>query len=161
LRDRSPFILLLILTLIFAPLGVAYSQNRSPVITDWWVEVDYYDYWDNCYGDYCDEYAVIKGRVEAYDPDGDRVFYTWYVDGMEADYGDSLWYEVWSEGEYEIYVKVEDEYGLSTWAGPRYVKVDFDWWCGGGCSSVSGSRFNSMGLLLLLGAVAIPLLRRG
>jgi len=157
LRVKKLFILLFVLTIsILAPLRTASSQNRVPIITGFWLDVDYYCFWP-----YCEEYAVIKGWVEAYDPDGDYIFYTWYVNGREAGFGDSLWYEVWYEGKYEIYVKVEDEYGLSTWVGPRYVKVDFDWWCGGGCS-VSSSKAEGMGLvLLLLGIFTIPMLRRG
>lgn len=147
--------LLVIVTLILNMHLVAYAQNQAPVITELWIDVDYYDYcdwWWYC----CDEYAVIKGHVSAYDPDGDSVFYTWYIDGLESGYGDSLWYETWREGWYEIYVKVKDTYGLSTWSGPYKVRVDFDWWCGGGCSL--GSSYSSNGWYTMFPIGMVPFL---
>lgn len=134
------------------------AQNSPPVVTYFWLKVDYYrdrDY----YWCYCDEYAVIKGRVESYDPDGDPVLYTWYVNGRESGWGDSLWYETQVEGWYEVYVRVEDIYGLSTWEGPHRVKVDFDWYCGGGCSTSLDSE--GLGLLtILFGFLVIPLVKK-
>jgi len=139
------------LVLLLCISGYALGQNSPPIITNVWLDVDYYEY------DWCDEYAIIKGRVEAYDPDGDYIYYTWYVNGVEVEWSDTLWYRVWYEGWYDVCVKVEDEYGHSTWWGPRSIRVDFDWWCGG-CEI--SSRPGALGALALVGGMFLPILRR-
>ncbi|MCS7232956.1 MAG: hypothetical protein N3C62_01035 [Synergistetes bacterium] len=160
MRKNTIFKLLAVLILVLIIFNrMAIAQNLAPVITRLWIDVDYYDYCDYWWY-YCYEYAVIKGQISAYDPDGDPIFYTWYVNGIGVGYGDSLWYEAWREGWYEIYVKVEDIYGLSTWSGPYQVEIDFGWWCGGGCEIVANPSFGGLGLLFITFGIIIPLIKK-